>query len=107
MEMPQIDVAGYRTIDGGKRGRRGAMGGVMLDRDLILSQVRRARRRSRNQFVKESPQVLSDQKVILRAEVDVLERFADADRALVDSLELIPTAAHTSASLMNPAAIPK
>jgi hypothetical protein len=37
----------------------------------------------------------------------LLERFADADRALVDSLELIPTAAHTSAALMNPAAIPK
>jgi len=36
-----------------------------------------------------------------------LERFADADRALVDSLELIPSAAHTSAALMNPAAIPK
>jgi hypothetical protein len=37
----------------------------------------------------------------------VLERFADADRPLVDSLELIPTAAQTAASLTNPAAIPK
>jgi hypothetical protein len=39
-----------------------------------------------------------------RAAVD---RFADADRPLVDSLELIPSAAQTAAALVNPAASPK